>query len=72
MEGGRSASLEVLGQVKCRVTPKFGAKEKAALDSVEGEEAWPWFSVVDDTVLFEQPDSPWFLAGRAVASYECR
>jgi hypothetical protein len=72
VEGGRSASFEALNQVMCRVTPKFNAEEKAALEAAGREKVWPWFIIADETVLFGQPDSRWYLAGRAVASYEYR
>jgi hypothetical protein len=69
---GHSVSLEELGQVMCRVVPKLSAEERVALDLVGMEKAWPWFKVRDETISFERASSRWFLAGRVVASYECR
>jgi hypothetical protein len=72
VEGERSVSLGALTRVMCRTTPTFSAEEKALLDSAGMYKMWPWFTVAEETVLFEQPGSPWYFAGRAVASYECR
>jgi hypothetical protein len=67
-----SVSLEELGQVMCRVVPRLSAEERDALDLAGMEKAWPWFRIRDETISFERASSRWFLAGRAVASYECR
>jgi hypothetical protein len=47
-------------------------EEKAALRSGGLRRAWPWFKIRDEAVMFDQQESRWFLAGRAIASYECR
>jgi hypothetical protein len=69
---GHSVSLEELSQVMCRVIPRLSAEEKAALNSTGLERVWPWFKVRDETIIFTKSSSRWFLAGRAIESYECR
>jgi hypothetical protein len=68
----QSVSLEDLSQIMCRVISRLSAEEKATYHSSGREKVWPWFKVGDDTVQFEDTSSRWFLAGRAVESYECR
>jgi hypothetical protein len=68
----QSVSLEDLRRIKCRVLPKLSTEEKAAYHSNGLEKVWPWFKVEHETVQFEDASSRWFLAGRAVESYECR
>jgi hypothetical protein len=67
----QSVSLEDLSRIKCRVIPKLSAEEKAAHHSSGLEKVWPWFKITDETVQFKAASSRWFLAGRAVESYEC-
>jgi hypothetical protein len=71
-EQGQSVSLEELDDVMCRVTPRLSPVERAELDSTGLEKASPWFKLKDETILFERSSSRWFLAGKAIASYECR
>jgi hypothetical protein len=69
---GQSVSLEELSHIICRVVPKLSVEEKAAFHLSGLEKVWPWFKVSDGTVFFQKPSSRWFLAGRAIESYECR
>jgi hypothetical protein len=71
-EEGRSASLEELDRVMCRIVPKLSMEEQAAVNASGQKKAWPWFKVRDETVLFTQSSSRWFLAGRTIQNYECR
>lgn len=72
VDQGRTVSLEELSQVMCRVVPRLSVEEQAAVNASGVEKAWPWFKVGDETISFEQSSSRWFLAGRAIQSYECR
>lgn len=69
---GQAVPLKKLGQIRCRVMPKFSIEEKAALALADVEKVWPWFTIRDEAISFEQAASRWFLAGREVANYECR
>jgi hypothetical protein len=71
-EEGRSASLEELSEIMCRVVPSLSMEEQAAVNASGLEKAWPWFKIGDETVQFTQSSSRWFLAGRTIQSYECR
>jgi hypothetical protein len=69
---GQSVSLEDLDHVMCRVVLRLSDEERAALESIDLQKAWPWFQVKDEAVLFSESSSRWFLAGRSIAAYECR
>lgn len=71
-ERGQSVSLEGLDKVVCRIVPRLSAEERAALEFRGIEKSWPWFKLEDEKVSLEQASSRWFLAGRAIAIYECR
>jgi hypothetical protein len=71
-ERGQSASLEELDRVMCRVVPVLSAEERAALVLGSIKKSWPWFKLEEEKVSLEQASSRWFLAGRAIANYECR
>ena len=70
-EKGQGAPLEELRRVMCKVEPKFSEEEKAMYVSGMEEKVWPWFSIEDGTIRFENEASRWFLAGRSIESYEC-
>jgi hypothetical protein len=71
-EQGRSTSLEKLDSTMCQVIPVISAEERAAAEVSVGSKIWPWFTVEDGRVQFEDASSRWFLGGRAVEGYECR
>jgi hypothetical protein len=64
--------MEELQRVMCQITPRFSAQEREALELSGQEKVWPWFRFKDQAISFKQSSSRWFLAGRAIASYECR
>jgi hypothetical protein len=64
--------LEELEHVMCRVVARISSEEKAALQISRLEKSWPWFKIRDENIMFDLQQSRWFLAGRAIASYECR
>ncbi|KAF2176330.1 hypothetical protein K469DRAFT_700046 [Zopfia rhizophila CBS 207.26] len=73
MDGHRqAATLEQLNGIICRVLPIFSPEERGRFRSLNEGREWPWFTLEDGTVQFEQPSSRWFLAGREIESYECR
>jgi hypothetical protein len=69
---GQSIPLAELDSIMCQVVPRLSVEEKAALDLSGEVKVWPWFRARDETVSFKRSSSRWFLAGRAIASYECR
>jgi hypothetical protein len=69
---GQSIPLAELDSITCQVVPRLSVEEKAALYSSGNDKVWPWFRVRDGTVYFKRSSSRWFLAGRAIASYECQ
>ncbi|KAF2827339.1 hypothetical protein CC86DRAFT_405473 [Ophiobolus disseminans] len=69
---GQSVSLETLDLVMCRVVLELSAEEKAALELMGSQKVLPWFRLKDGAVLLEESSSRWFLAGRSIATYECR
>ncbi|KAF2730260.1 hypothetical protein EJ04DRAFT_48839 [Polyplosphaeria fusca] len=69
----QSSSLDQLSRTICRVYPAFSREEQATFRSMgEPDLSWPWFTVEDGAVLFQETSSRWFLAGREIESYECR
>jgi hypothetical protein len=68
---GQYLLVEELERVMCQTMLRFSA-EKAALELSGQEKIWPWFRFKDQVVLFKESSSRWFLAGRAIANYECR
>jgi hypothetical protein len=71
-EQGQSTSLENLDSVICQAIPVITAEERAAAEASARSRVWPWFTVKDGRVHFEDASSRWFLGGRAVEGYECR
>jgi hypothetical protein len=69
---GQSIPSAELDSIMCQVVPRLSAEEKAALYLFGKDKIWPWFRVRDGMVYFKRSSSRWFLAGRAIASYECR
>jgi hypothetical protein len=71
-EQGDLVSWEKLDNIVCQAIPRLSVEEKAAVESGMQNKVWPWFDTHDGAILFEDSTSRWFLAGRAVESYECR
>jgi hypothetical protein len=71
-EQGQSTSLEELNTIICQVTSEISVEERAAAEAGIKSKVWPWFTVKDGRVRFEDASSRWFLGGRAIESYECR
>jgi hypothetical protein len=69
---GQPIPLKELDGIMCQVVPRLSIEEKAALELSGKQKVWPWFRVRDETVFLRRSSSRWFLAGRAIASYECR
>jgi hypothetical protein len=71
-EQGQSTSLEELDAIICQVTPEISVEEKVIAEAGIESKVWPWFTITDGRVRFEDASSRWFLGGRTIESYECR